>query len=117
MRKSSQRLEDIYRAILDIRDFVQDMEQQTFLKSPTDDRKTFKAVAACLQEVGEAVKSLPDEIIDRHEDVPWRLIAGMRDHIAHEYFRIDAAVVWATIESGEFEALFSVVKEELECGK
>jgi uncharacterized protein with HEPN domain len=113
MRDPKHRLEDIRRAILDIYTFVADLDQDSFLKTPVDDRKTFRAVTACLQEVGEAVKTLPDEVTRRHPEIPWRLIAGMRDHITHEYFRVDAAVLWATIESGELEALFDAVIAEL----
>lgn len=113
MRDARHRLEDIQRAILDIRTFVADLDQAAFLKTPLEDRKTFRAVTACLQEIGEAVKAMPPEVTNRHPDIPWRLIAGMRDHIAHEYFRVDADIIWATIESGELEALLDAVNEEL----
>lgn len=114
MRDARHRLEDIRRAILDIRTFVADRDQAAFLKTPLDDRKTFRAVAACLQEIGEAVKALPPEVTSRHTDIPWRLIAGMRNHIANVCFRVDADIIWATIESGELEALLEVVSQELD---
>jgi uncharacterized protein with HEPN domain len=66
MRDARHRLEDIQRAILDIRTFVADLDQAAFLKTPLEDRKTFRAVTACLQEIGEAVKALPPEVTTRH---------------------------------------------------
>jgi uncharacterized protein with HEPN domain len=32
-----------------------------------------------MEVLGEAVKRLPDELIRRYQQVPWRLVAGMRD--------------------------------------
>jgi uncharacterized protein with HEPN domain len=113
MRDARHRLEDIRRAILDTRTFVADLDQAAFLKTPLEDRKTFRAVAACLQEIGEAVKALPPEVTSRHTDIPRRLIAGMHDHIAHVYYRVDADIIGATIASGELEALLDAVSDEL----
>ena len=39
--------------------------------------------------IGEAVKALSDETRTRDPDIPWRHVAGLRDVIAHECFRID----------------------------
>jgi uncharacterized protein with HEPN domain len=36
-----------------------------------------------LIEIGEAVKGISPELLDREPDIPWRAIARMRDHIAH----------------------------------
>ena len=39
--------------------------------------------------VGEAVKHLGPDIREAAPEIPWTDIAGLRDLIAHEYFRID----------------------------
>jgi uncharacterized protein with HEPN domain len=31
-------------------------------------------------------------------DVPWRLIKGMRNRIAHDYWTVDDDVVWAAVD-------------------
>lgn len=113
-RSPLNRLRDIGQAITDIRDFVDGIDQAAFLATPNNDRKTFKAVSASLLEIGEAVKDLPKEIIERHENIPWRAIAGMRDHVAHEYFQIDVELVWNTIENGDLDSLLEVVEVEIE---
>lgn len=48
--------------------------------------------------IGEAVKSLPTKAKVRHPDIPWKEIAGMRDILAHEYFRVSSDLVRATID-------------------
>jgi uncharacterized protein with HEPN domain len=41
------------------------------------------AVARNLEIVGEAVKHLSEELRQRHPDIPWKRIAGMRDELIH----------------------------------
>lgn len=48
--------------------------------------------------VGEAVKSLSAEVKYRYPDISWKSIAGMRDILAHEYFRVNSELVRATID-------------------
>lgn len=55
-------------------------------------RYAFERMMEC---VGEAVKRLPPEIKQKRPDIPWRLIAGMRDRISHVYDGIQHAVLWA----------------------
>lgn len=48
--------------------------------------------------IGEAVKHLARETRESAPDVPWADVAGLRDLIAHEYFRIDIDRVLAVAE-------------------
>lgn len=48
--------------------------------------------------IGEVVKSLQNEVKQRYPDIPWKEIAGMRDILAHEYFRVNSELVRATID-------------------
>lgn len=54
------------------------------------------AVSAILREIGiigEAVNSLPDAVIAKRPEIPWRQIAAMRNFLIHEYFNINEAVI------------------------
>ena len=42
-----------------------------------------------LEIIGEAAKGLPEDLRAKYPDVPWRDIAGARDIMIHEYFRVD----------------------------
>ncbi len=42
----------------------------------------FDAVRLRLLEMGEAVKALPADLLDREAGIPWSQIARMRDHLA-----------------------------------
>ena len=48
--------------------------------------------------LGEAVKNLNPETRESSPEIPWTDIAGLRDLIAHEYFRIDTQRVLAIVE-------------------
>lgn len=63
------------------------------------DRKTTDAVLRNLEVIGEAAKRLSEDFRSRYPDVPWRLIAGMRDKIIHDYGRVDLEAVWTVVET------------------
>ena len=47
--------------------------------------------------IGEATKRLSLEFRQKHSDVPWKKIAGMRDVITHDYDEIDLTEIWTVI--------------------
>ncbi len=76
--REHQRLVDIQTAIDAIRAHMQRGDLSADL--------IFDAVRIRLLEIGEAVKSLPDDLLATQPSIPWRQIARMRDHLAHRYF-------------------------------
>jgi len=52
------------------------------------------AVIRRLEIIGEAVKGVPEQLRVKHPAVPWRDIAGARDILIHEYFRVDLEMAW-----------------------
>jgi uncharacterized protein with HEPN domain len=53
------------------------------------------AVVRRLALIGEAAKGIPDDFRARYPNVPWRDMAGARDILVHQYFRIDLALAWS----------------------
>jgi len=88
-------LRDILDAIDKVAEFTQGDEFQEFAA----DAKTTFAVVRALEVIGEAAKHVPEAPRDRHSEVPWREMAGMRDKLTHEYFGINLQVVWRTIKN------------------
>ena len=83
-------LEDIRDRIEKIESFIDGMDFDAFKQ---DDR----TVSACIREIeviGEAVKQIPKEITDRFDELPWSLMAKMRDKLIHWYFEVDEEIVW-----------------------
>ncbi|ATU08217.1 HepT-like ribonuclease domain-containing protein [Methanohalophilus portucalensis] len=93
MREYRLFLTDIVEAIDEIEDFTSGMDFTDFL----NDRKTQKAVVKNIEIIGEAAKNVPDEIKASYPDIPWRVIVGMRDRLAHGYFGIDYLIVWDVV--------------------
>jgi uncharacterized protein with HEPN domain len=47
--------------------------------------------------LGEATKRLSDEFREKHPQIDWKQIAGVRDRCVHGYDRIDINKVWQVI--------------------
>jgi uncharacterized protein with HEPN domain len=52
-----------------------------------------------LQTVSESAQRLSGEFKEAHPDVPWDLIAGMRNRLVHAYLDVDLEIVWNTVLS------------------
>jgi len=53
----------------------------------------YDAVLRNLAVIGEAVRALPDAETAQMPGVQWAAIAGLRNIVIHEYFRIDPSLV------------------------
>jgi len=87
-------LQDILESITDIERFVDSVDFDTF----SGNKEKVLAVVKLLENIGEAVKQIPDDRRRLYPQIPWKSVAGARDIFVHQYWEIDTAVVWATIE-------------------
>jgi uncharacterized protein with HEPN domain len=85
-RDEQERLRDIRDAIRAIRDHLASTDETAAAR---EDPLLHDALLFQFVVIGEAVKHLAPETRDSAPDIPWADIAGLRDLIAHEYFRID----------------------------
>ena len=50
-----------------------------------------------IQIIGEAANALSDEFKNKHTEVPWKNIIGMRHFIVHQYVDVDLETVWEVV--------------------
>jgi len=70
------------------------------------------ALERFIEIMGEAVKRLPRELRDRYPAVPWKEIAGTRDHLSHGYDDVDHQVLWDAVQK-DLPALLVTVEQML----
>jgi uncharacterized protein with HEPN domain len=101
------RLIDIRHNIHLAQKFVREMDRAAFL---TDDM-AFYAVTRCLEIISEASRRPPDEMKQRHPEIPWADIAGAGNVYRHDYEDVQQARVWATVQNRPPELLAAVEQE------
>jgi uncharacterized protein with HEPN domain len=109
-RSTDQRLEDILDAIQTIGDHQ--VRGQALGLSP-EEPLLLDAVVRQLAVIGEAASHLPAHVTNRHPEIPWRGVKGMRLLLDHEYHRTDSDIVWRTVRE-ELPALGEAVHAELD---
>jgi uncharacterized protein with HEPN domain len=78
--------------------YIEGLSKADFL----DDRRTQEAVALNLMVIGELATRLSKsygEVASAYPSLQLREMQGMRNRIAHGYFRINMVTVWETVES------------------
>lgn len=71
----------------------QSVKDRTFADLAAND-EAYDALTYRLAMIGETCKKLPDEIKERHPHLPWREMATFRNFASHDYFGVDAHLVW-----------------------
>ncbi len=86
------------RQIRDAARHAQEVCADKTLEALLQDWLATAALERFLEIVGEGVKRLPPDLRDRYQTVPWKEIAGTRDHLSHGYDDVDYQVLWDAVK-------------------
>src|SRR3989304_6206803 len=88
-------VDDVLTSIHKIKVYTKGLSKKRFL----GDEKTIDAVVRNLEIIGEAIKKIPENIRSKYPNVEWRKITGLRDILVHEYFGVDAEIIWDIVHN------------------
>lgn len=86
-------LEDILNAMRKIESYTSGMSYEDFIKNPM----ACDAVIRNLEIIGEAARSIPQSIRQKHSEIPWSRMIGLRNIMIHQYANVDLGIVWTII--------------------
>jgi uncharacterized protein with HEPN domain len=87
-------LHHILDAIDLIEEYTNEMSENEFLSNSM----ARDAVVRQIEIIGEAARNISDEYQELHPKVPWGKMIGIRNKIIHEYFNVNFAIVWDTVQ-------------------
>ena len=86
-------LQDILDSAAKVASYTRGMTQEAF----EGNGMAYDAVIRNLELIGEAAKQVPQDLRESTPAIPWRMICGFRDHLAHAYFGLDNDTVWEVV--------------------
>ena len=87
-------LHHILDAIESIENYTKGMSENEFLSNSM----AHDAVVRQIEIIGEAARNVSDEFQNKHPNLPWTRMIGIRNKITHEYFNVNYAIVWDTVK-------------------
>jgi uncharacterized protein with HEPN domain len=103
------RLQHILDAIQEIESYIVDVEFDAFLQNSM---MRFACIKQ-LEIIGEASNHVTVEVKAEFTEIEWGQIVGMRNVFVHEYFGVDANIVWEIIK-GDMPLLKARIAEILQ---
>ncbi len=96
---------DMLKAARKVVEYATGLDESSFMASSRDQ----DAILRQLTIVGEAAKRVSEEFRTSHPEVPWRRVAGFRDVVVHDYFKVDIEEVWRIVQ-GDVPSLIAVIE-------
>ena len=64
-----------------------------------NDDKTIDATVFALSQIGELVKNISNETMEKYSNIEWNMIKGLRNRIVHDYEGINLKSIWYVLEN------------------
>ena len=95
---SKQRIEHAIDAIAEIENYITGQTVEQFLENSM---MRFACIKQ-LEIIGEACNHIDADTMAKYPAIEWRKVIGLRNLLIHEYFGIDAILVWDIIQNDLF---------------
>lgn len=86
-------IDKMLRYLTKVVEYCQGYNYDQFVK----DEKTTEACVFNLSQLGELCRTLDDDFMKTHSEIPWRAMYGLRNRIVHDYEGINLMLVWDVI--------------------
>lgn len=63
------------------------------------DEKTIDATIFTISQIGELVKNISIETIEKYSNIEWNMIKGLRNRIVHDYEGINLKSIWYVVKN------------------
>ena len=78
------------------------------------DRAYFSAVSMCILQIGELSNGLSESFrFETKDEIPWGMIRGMRNWMAHADNEMDESVIWETAQN-DIPKLYAFCEQKLQ---
>jgi len=88
---------DMFEAARAIIDFIGDRSREEFVARGKEAQILRLAVERELEILGEAGRRVSPGFRERHPEVPWKEIVGLRNIISHQYEKVNYAEIYAIV--------------------
>ncbi|MBL7944367.1 MAG: DUF86 domain-containing protein [Flavobacteriales bacterium] len=88
-------LRSMVKACVRIQQHVSGMSFEQFIA----DRKTTDAVERQFQVLGECSRKIPFRVQKKFKKIPWSSMHRLRNRISHEFYDVDAEMLWCIIQN------------------
>lgn len=114
--RAVQTLESIGDTINQLINWNKNVDSTDFYYSSPTGMQLLAANCTLITAIGEGVnrinRVLPNYLQDTFPEIPWKAIIGMRNHIAHGYFELDADIVFEAVTT-DIPPLSKIIQEAI----
>lgn len=111
--KALQTIESIEETIIQLINWNRNVVSSESYYSSENGMQLLAANCTLITAIGEGVnrvnKILPNYLSANYPSIPWHAIIGMRNHIAHGYFELDADLIYEAV-SQDVPPLLDVIR-------
>lgn len=68
-----------------------------------EDNKTIDATVFVVSQIGELVKNISNETMNKYNKIEWNMIKGLRNRIVHDYEGISLKSIWYVVNNDIIE--------------